>query len=392
MPLETIARIREALGERPAELAAAKKGGKKVVGWIGYNVPEEIVHALGIIPVRLGRGGDDRLVEIGARYVSTQNCAFVRETAGLFAENEDPYLRSCDAVIFDSTCIQLHRLSEVVRYYFKARAFTLGVPRSFGRDSAREYFAREVECLANELERFSGVRLDGGKLESSVALYNGIRDAVRELYRYSAADGSPIRWREAYEVVQAGFCLDRERYLDLLRDLLGELKAGGRSAAGRRHDGARIVLSGSVIAPGDAKLIDIVERSNGEIVCDSLWSGFAPYLDASVAQPTLRGVAEGYMCRTPHPAQPSTGPDARAQSVARMVRDSRAQGVIYHTLRYCDSFTLRAGNFREAMRAEGVPVLDIHTEYAGSDVESIRTRVEAFVELMEGSLRAGEGS
>lgn len=395
MALETTGRIREALLDRPAELAAARAGGQKVVGWMGYNIPEEIIHALGIVPLRLGRGGDDRLVEVGARYVSTQNCVFVRESAGLFAEMKDPCVRSCDAVVIDATCIQLYRLADVIRYYFKVRTFTLGVPRSFERAAAREYFTGEVEGLAKDLERFAGHSLRGEDLAASVALYNGIREAIRELYRYPATAGSPISWREVYEVVQAGFVLDRERYLSLLKDLLEELKAGHAQTAGHKSQGAvRVLLSGSVIAPGDTKLIDIIERAHGTIVGDDLWSGQAPYLDAVVREPTIRGIAAGYMGRVPHAAQPCLDPaaDRRFGRLQQMARDCQAQGIIYHTLRYCDSFTFRTGNLREIMKASGLPVLDIHTEYAGSDFESVRTRVEAFVELLEDSGPAGEGS
>src|SRR5659263_265930 len=77
MVLETLKKIEEAVKERPQELAEARKNGDKVVGWLNYNIPEEIIHALGLIPIRLGTGGDDRLVEIGARYVSTKNCVYV---------------------------------------------------------------------------------------------------------------------------------------------------------------------------------------------------------------------------------------------------------------------------------------------------------------------------
>lgn len=394
MALDTLDRISEALKERPAELEAARKDGQKVVGWMGYNVPEEMIHALGMIPVRLGRGGDDRLLEIGARYVSTQNCVFVRESAGLFAENKDPYVRNCDAVLVDATCIQLYRLADVIRHYFKIKTFTLGVPRSFEREAARVYFTREVEGLVRELEQYSGRKLGEKELAESVSLYNGIRDAVRELYRYPADAGSPIRWREVYDVVQAGFYLDRERFLSLLKDLLKELETRGTTGAKRGTDsGVRVLLSGSVIAPGDTKVIDIVERSNGTIVCDDLWSGLAPYLNAVVKEPTVQGIAEGYMNRIPHAAQPFLDPaaDVRMQNLQRMAREYDAQGVIYHTLRYCDSFTFRTGNLRNTMKSAGIPVLDIHTEYACSDFESIRTRVEAFVELLEGNRLPGEG-
>ena len=93
MVLETLRKIQDAVERRPREIDTAKNNGQKVLGWIGYTMPEEIIHAMGMIPVRLGRGGDDRLVEIGSRYISTQNCVFVRASAGLFAENKDPYVQ-----------------------------------------------------------------------------------------------------------------------------------------------------------------------------------------------------------------------------------------------------------------------------------------------------------
>ena len=53
--------------ESPEMIEAAKKKGKKVVGWFSYNVPIEIFHVLGLIPIRLGLGGSEALVEKGGR-------------------------------------------------------------------------------------------------------------------------------------------------------------------------------------------------------------------------------------------------------------------------------------------------------------------------------------
>jgi benzoyl-CoA reductase/2-hydroxyglutaryl-CoA dehydratase subunit BcrC/BadD/HgdB len=385
--------IHEEQRSRSAQLETARKNGKKVIGWLGYNIPEEIIHALGMIPVRLGKGGDDRLVERGARYVSTQNCVFVREIAGLFAENKDPFITNCDAVLVDSTCMQLYRLAEVLRHYFKIKTFILGVPRSFEREAAREYYIHEIEGLVHELEEYSGYKLKEKELVSSVALYNNIREVIRELYQYSGAGNSPVRWRDMYHAALAGYALDRASYLSLLQKLLTELKIETSTGDIITSDKeTRIFLSGSVIAPGDIKLIDIIERSNGTIVGDDLWSGLAPFLRIKVQKPTIRGIAEGYMNRVPHATQPCSNhaADVRMQNLKQMVRDYDADGVIYHTLRYCDSFTLRTAHVRNSLKDAGIPLLDIHTEYAGSDFESIRTRVEAFMELLEANQQPGE--
>ena len=38
---------------------------------------------------------------------------------------------------------------------------------------------------------------------------------------------------------------------------------------------------------------------------------------------------------------------------------------------------------KSVLQQEGVSFLEIHTEYAGSDVEPIRTRTEAFIEMIK---------
>jgi benzoyl-CoA reductase/2-hydroxyglutaryl-CoA dehydratase subunit BcrC/BadD/HgdB len=66
-----------------------------------------------------------------------------------------------------------------------------------------------------------------------------------------------------------------------------------------------------------------------------------------------------------------------------LIAHFHAKGVIYHTLRYCDPFTFKAKETKDILAAKGIPLLEIHTEYAGSDFEAIRTRIEAFVEILE---------
>jgi benzoyl-CoA reductase/2-hydroxyglutaryl-CoA dehydratase subunit BcrC/BadD/HgdB len=385
MALTTVLKIKDRLAKRPAELAAARAKGAKVVGWLSYAIPEEIIHALGLIPIRIGTGGDDRLVEIGARYISTKNCVFVREAVGLFAENKDPYIVNSDLVAFDAACLQLFRTAEVVEHYFKINTLVLGVPRNFYWPEAKEYFWKELEHFTGKLEELAGARLDRQRLAASIELYNGIRESIRELYRYQAGADAKITWSEAYDVVHAGFYLDRLEYSALLRELLTELKEKqGEPVITPKFGEARIFLSGSVIPPKDRKLIDIIEKVGGRIVGDDLWSGLVPHLDVDIKEPTVKGIADAYLSRVPHAALPylDLETDERLKNLKGLIQTFQAQGVIYHTLRYCDPFTFKAGETKEVLKQKGIPLLEIHTEYAGSDFEAIRTRVEAFVEML----------
>jgi len=386
MGLKTLEKIRKAVRDRPAQIAEARKNGAKVVGWINYNIPEEIIHALGLIPVRLGTGGDERLVEVGSRYISTKNCVFVREIVGLFAEKKDPYIQNSDLVAVDATCLQVYRVAESIKYYFKVKTVILPVPRHFDKPEGREYFRQEVEAFTKTLEEFSGKKLEQKKLETSVRIYDETRKAIKALYKYQSATNALLTWRETFEVVHAGYYLDRVEYLSLLNTLLKELKDGKGKSDGSKSEGeARVLLSGSIITPGDTKLIDIIERAGGRIVGDDLWSGLTPSLDVTVKEVSIKGLADAYLRRVPHAALPylDLATDRRLKNLKKQVKANRAQGVIYHTLRYCDAFTFKANETKNILQEAGISFLEIHTEYAGSDVEPIRTRAEAFIEMIK---------
>lgn len=385
MGLTALQKIQNHVQRRPEELAAERGKGKKVVGWLGYNIPEELIHALGLIPVRLGTGGDDKIVELGSRYISTKNCVFTRASVGIFAENKDPYVINSDLVAVDSTCTHMYRVAELIKYYFNVKTAILGVPKNFFLPESHEYFYRELESFTKKLEEFAGSTLDQNKLESSIKLYDVIRTAINALYRYQSAKNPLISWHELYNVVHAGYYLDRAEYASLLNELLSELKdKQGDPVITQEAGEARILLSGSTIPPGDTKLIDIIEQLGGRIVGDDLWSGLSPFVDVNIKEASVRGIADAYINRLPHGALPylDQKTDRRLENLRRIVREFKAQGVIYHTLRYCDPFSFKAGETKDVLKEISIPSLEIHTEYAGSDYEAIRTRVEAFLEMI----------
>lgn len=384
MSIHTYELIQQRLKERPAEIARARQNGARVIGWFNYNVPQEVIHALGLIPIRLGTGGSDRLVEIGSRYISTGNCVYVRQAAGLFAQNEDPYIENSDLIVFDVTCKQIYRLEEVVRHYFKANTLVLGVPYNFSQPAGVQYFRKEVAALVHRLEEFAGTKLDPAKLAESIRLYEDTRAALRALFDYQKEQDAPITWRDSYEIIQAGNYLDPAEYLQLLRQLLNELATSKKSVYARLDpDAPRVLLSGSIIPPGDRKLVEIIEALGGRIVVDDIWSGFAPARSIAIKGDTLDAVADAYII--PHASLPTLDfeGDQRLRNLKTLVKDFNAQGVIYHSLRYCDAFTFKAPETKRVFLDEGVPFLEIHTEYSGSDYEAIRTRVEAFLELVQ---------
>jgi benzoyl-CoA reductase/2-hydroxyglutaryl-CoA dehydratase subunit BcrC/BadD/HgdB len=186
------------------------------------------------------------------------------------------------------------------------------------------------------------------------------------------------------DIVHAGYFLDKQQFLTYLQDLLVELQQKQGTPVIKDMNDTRIFLSGSIIPPGDKKLITIIESLGGRIVGDDLWSGFNQFTKVDIKEPTIKGIADAYSHRVLHAALPylELETDGRLNNLFRLIKDFKAQAVIYHTLRYCDPFTYKANETKDILKKIGIPLLEIHTEYAGSDFEAIRTRVEAFLELV----------
>jgi benzoyl-CoA reductase/2-hydroxyglutaryl-CoA dehydratase subunit BcrC/BadD/HgdB len=88
---------------REKEIQAAKKEGKKVIGYMCLFAPIELVLASGAIPVRVNSGWYDA-AKLGDRVVPVEVCPMVRSTIGAKMIALSPYLELSDALISVLTC------------------------------------------------------------------------------------------------------------------------------------------------------------------------------------------------------------------------------------------------------------------------------------------------
>jgi len=56
--------------------------------------------------------------------------------------------------------------------------------------------------------------------------------------------------------------------------------------------------------------------------------------------------------------------------------------VVYHNLRLCQLFDMEYNHVSAVLKKKGVPVLNITTDLSPEDEGQIRTRVEAFLEML----------
>jgi benzoyl-CoA reductase/2-hydroxyglutaryl-CoA dehydratase subunit BcrC/BadD/HgdB len=60
----------------------------------------------------------------------------------------------------------------------------------------------------------------------------------------------------------------------------------------------------------------------------------------------------------------------------------QAKGVIHYALQFCTPYLYEAYKAKDAVEAMGLPFLKIETDYSMEDLGQLKTRVEAFLEIL----------
>ncbi len=72
----------------------------------------------------------------------------------------------------------------------------------------------------------------------------------------------------------------------------------------------------------------------------------------------------------------------RLDDIIRLAKEYKADGVVDYTLQFCGLYSTESYNVQKTLKAAGIPILHIETDYSEQDAEQIRTRVQAFLEMI----------
>ena len=384
--------INKRLEEEPARIAEAKKKGTKVVGYFCPHVPEELIIAAGMLPVRLAFGGEIEPAQAGEQFLKSYSCSYARSCLGYKIEKTNFYYNAVDAVCVAYTCDSMRRNQEYWERYFGIPTFTLGITHTHDRFRSRPqaiaYFRNELELLRRRLGEFSGKEIKNSQIRRAIALCNSIRENLRTLFEYPRDYSSPIEWYDVLRIAHAGFLMNRSDYLHELKKIDKDLRQN-RLPVIPDEKRSRLMLSGSIIGIGDYKVLDIIRQAGGNIVADGVCTG-SMFSRKNVTVYGFMGdpieaLAERYLYNVPCPCM--TDLTKRLNRIIKIAKDYRVHGLIYYNLKYCDTWRAELNFIKENLYKElSVPTLLIESEYSPADVGTIRTKVEAFIEMIGGRI------
>jgi benzoyl-CoA reductase/2-hydroxyglutaryl-CoA dehydratase subunit BcrC/BadD/HgdB len=74
--------------------------------------------------------------------------------------------------------------------------------------------------------------------------------------------------------------------------------------------------------------------------------------------------------------------EARIERLVQLFEETRARGVIYYTVKFCDPHSLDWVSIGRALQSKGIQVLQCETDYSVGGRERMKIRVEAFLEIL----------
>jgi len=376
-PLKTLERFREVSRTFPQneQIIEYKKGGGKVFGWLCTYVPEEILHAAGILPVRITGTIQESDLDDANAYLYVNTCSFSRSCFQLGIRGEYDFL---DGVVGGSTCDGARRLFDLWRNYIGTPFYhVLTVPRKY-TERAHELYYREVLQFKEHLEEELGTRISDDALRGSIGLFNRSRELLRRLYELRKRPEPPISGAETMDVLNASFRMPKELFNEWLEELLSEIEASDRSYSGR----ARLMLIGSVLT--NPQFIAAIEEQEALVVTDELCTSTRYWGDPVVLdekEPLLKSLSRRYLnnfpCARMYPS------DERFDRIVDYAVQFQVEGVVSQIVRYCVPYNHDLPLLTDRLKGHGIPVLALDVEYGTSGSGQVQTRIQAFLEMLE---------
>ncbi|MBQ4577782.1 MAG: 2-hydroxyacyl-CoA dehydratase [Clostridia bacterium] len=373
--------VSEIHGIRPAELVEARKNGQKVFGTFCVYVPDEVVIAANGIVTGLC-GGSQFWVPDGEKVLPKSTCPLIKASVGARLGKTCPFFRLADMYVGETTCDGKKKAWEILGE--DVPMHIMDIPQ-MKRPEDIERWAGEIKKFAKVVEDLTGNQITVEKLNEAIKTVNEKRKAMARVYEARKAEKLPISGKDALLMSQIAFFDDPTRCAQMCNKLADELDKRIEDGVSVFPAGTkRILLTGTPLAIPNWKLHHIVETSGAAVVCEEMCTGTRYFEnlvpdDSKTLDEAYMALAQRYMKTNCACFTPNTG---RIDDLLRLAKEYKVDGVIDVNLKFCCLYDTEGYNVEKAMKAAGIPVLGIETDYTDTDAEQLKTRVQAFVEML----------
>lgn len=358
----------------------AMKKGTKVIGCFPLYPPLELIHSFGLMPVVLWDMKEIvRTLKESDRHIQSFTCSVARRLTEFVLSEEGSLL---DGLMMYNACDTLRNMPEILNHGLKEKGKTLPILKlhvpmvSPNQTDATGYLADRMRELIAEMERVFGVRFSSERFLASVRLYNTIRKFCLEM-EMLVAEGK-MSYADFSRLIRNGYFTAPEDYLSVLENATKKAKSGQTKNTPAEK---KIIVSG-ILPPPDALCV-IIEQAGMRIAGNDISSQVRSY--GYIPKETSDPVAyyadfyrNHYPCTTILYSS-----DDRLKSLNALIEKRKARGLIIIGEKFCEYEYLEIPFIIKTLEQKNVVTLQLEIATDDDDnVEALRTRIEAFSELI----------
>lgn len=361
------------------ELAEAKEAGRRIFGLYCAFAPEEVVRAAGAIPVSLC-GKDEKSIPLAETILPRQLCPLIKSSYGFALSGDCPFFAASDFIVGETTCDGKKKMFELMARLKPTHVMQL--PYVQKRPSALAFWRGELERLARRAESFTGIAVTAERLAREIALSDERRRLLRAVVARCRAYPYPMGGRQMLLVMESrNFAVDIAKYNRDLETLIAALDRVRSAGSVVPASAPKILVTGCPMGRGSDRVLKIIEEAGGHVICQEHCNGIKSFDRTVGASDDPMGALARYYLDTPCSCMsPNVG---RMALLGRLIETFAVAGVVDLTLDYCHTYNVEARGVEEMVQERfQLPYLHLETGYSPSDSEQLRTRIEAFLEIL----------
>lgn len=378
-------RIIELYEDRAGRARELHSRGRKVIGYLCCYVPLELFTTSGVIPYRI-MGRLDQTITEADSYLETIVCPFIRSCFDIALKGDYDFL---DGIVMPHSCDTVQRIYDIWKYHKKpAFSHFLNLPH-MEDESSKRFYLKELERLKKALEDFTGQTISGRDMQSAIALHNVNRALLRELYSLRRAEPPIISGTDVTRLLVAGNTLPITEYNELVKGLIRELKEAEKPVTTGE---TRLLVYGSEI--DDIALIKLIEDCGAQVVVDDMCTGTRVFWNdvrpKRMKDGSLESLVDRYLCDIVCPRTYRRRLGTREEDLERrfgylknFIEEFNVKGVILYIIRFCDTHEFDAPDVMDYLKKLNIPFLHIEDDYSVTTIGQLKTRIQAFLEVIK---------
>ena len=349
--------------------------GGKVIGHFQVYFPEEIVHAAGMLPLKvMGAGGQIESRQADS-HIGSFICSICRSSLELGLSGR---LDMLSAFYTHPICDVARNLAGIWGRNFPGQfSEILYLPQNANSGHAATYLSDEYARLQANLERIGGRPITVAALNHSIGVFNENRRLMRELYAIKRNTPWLLSARESYAITRTGSLIPREEHNDLLRRALAAIA----ERPGRKQDRVRVVFEGGFCEQPPLDMLQLIEEAC-YVVDDDLLIGMR-WLTEDLPDDTddpLLALATAYLETSSYSPVQHDDRKPKEEMLLARIDAAGAQAAILAAAKMCEPGMDEQVAYSRALDARKIPYLMLEFEEKMSALERMRMEVETFVE------------